>query len=132
MATILFNTTHANPIPYYSDNRVPIHNPKGVDPMILKRMLSDYMISMGKSYNLVKENWGMVPNMIMMDEAELLESLIVHSYDLDLFEKYGHKFNQTKLVDCIELNLKNTENYLQAIESFIGLVLNYINNVFQQ
>lgn len=123
MATILFNGAYASPIPYYSDNKISIHNPNGVDPIILKNMLSDYMISMGKSYNLAKDNWVMVPNMIMMDEAELLESLIVHSYDLDLFEQYGRKFNQTKLVDCIELNLKNTENYLQAIESFIRLVL---------
>ncbi|CAJ0749909.1 10255_t:CDS:2, partial [Entrophospora sp. SA101] len=49
------------------------------------------------------------------------ESLTVHSYDPDVYEKYRRKFTMTKLVDLIELNLKNTNDYLQAIKTFIGL-----------
>ncbi|CAJ0883199.1 20596_t:CDS:10 [Entrophospora sp. SA101] len=56
-----------------------------------------------------------------MIENELIESLTVHSYDPDVYEKYRRKFTMTKLVDLIELNLKNTNDYLQAIKTFIGL-----------
>ncbi|CAH1765237.1 2697_t:CDS:2, partial [Entrophospora sp. SA101] len=56
-----------------------------------------------------------------MPENELIESLTVHSYDPDVYEKYRRKFTMTKLVDLIELNLKNTNDYLQAIKTFIGL-----------
>ncbi|PKK74738.1 hypothetical protein RhiirC2_846591 [Rhizophagus irregularis] len=87
MATILFNTSEASPIPYYTC----------------------------KSYNLVKSNWN------NYCEGELMESLTVHSYDADLWERYGRKFDQTKLVDLLELSLKNTNNYVEAIQSFIEL-----------
>ncbi|CAB4411373.1 unnamed protein product [Rhizophagus irregularis] len=50
-----------------------------------------------------------------------MESLTMHSYDADLWERYGRKFDQTKLVDLLELSLKNTNNYIQAIQSFIEL-----------
>ncbi|CAB5381415.1 unnamed protein product [Rhizophagus irregularis] len=43
---------------------------------------------------------------------------------------YGRKFTEIKLVDLIELNLKNTKDYLQAIKSFIELpeIQTYLNN----
>ena len=101
MATILFNISEASPIPYYTDNHLPIHNPNDV----------------GKSYNSVKLIWN------NHYEGELMESLTVHSYDADLWERYGQKFDQTKLVDLLELSLKNTNNYVQAIQSFIEYVI---------
>ncbi|UZO22821.1 uncharacterized protein OCT59_015170 [Rhizophagus irregularis] len=123
MATVLFNTSEASPIPYYTNNHLPIHNPNGVDPFILKEALwATHLISLGKSYNSVKFNWD------NYYEGELMESLTIHSYDADLWERYGRKFDQTKLVDLLELPLKNTNNYIQAIQSFIELpeIVNYL------
>ncbi|GET63358.1 hypothetical protein GLOIN_2v1778876 [Rhizophagus irregularis DAOM 181602=DAOM 197198] len=37
------------------------------------------------------------------------------------YGRYGRKFDQTKLVDLLELSLKNTNNYVEAIQSFIEL-----------
>ncbi|CAH1768262.1 11979_t:CDS:2, partial [Entrophospora sp. SA101] len=92
MATILFDTVSIPPIPYCNENNDPIHNPKGVDASIIKKALHDeYMILLAK----------------------------IHSYDIDIYEKYGCKFTQTKFVDFVELDLKNTKNYLQAVDSFI-------------
>ena len=55
MATILFNTSEASPIPYYTDNHLPIHNPNDVDALIIKTALwTTHLISLGKSYNSVK------------------------------------------------------------------------------
>ena len=79
MAIVLFNTSEASPIPYYSDNNLPIHNPNGVDALIIKTALwTNHLISLGKSYNSVKFNWN------NYHEGELMESLTVHSYDADL------------------------------------------------
>jgi hypothetical protein len=120
MATILFDTVSIPPIPYYNENNDPIHNPKGVDASIIKNALRDeYMILLAKSYNLEKANWKEISDLIKFDEPELIQSLVVHSYDIDIYEKYGRKFTQTKLVDFVELDLKNTKNYLQAVDSFI-------------
>jgi hypothetical protein len=77
------------------------------------------MILLAKSYNLEKANWKEISDLIKFDEPELIQSLVVHSYDIDIYEKYGRKFTQTKLVDFVELDLKNTKNYLQAVDSFI-------------
>jgi hypothetical protein len=125
MATILFNNVETTPIPYMSSNNTSIHNPNGVDAIILKTALwENYMISFSMSYNLLKNNWTQLQEITTANESSLLESLIVHSYDADLFEKYGRKFNEMKLVDLVELNLKNMKDYLQAIKSFIEYYLN--------
>jgi hypothetical protein len=52
-----------------------------------------------------------------------MELLPIHSYDADLRERYCRKFDQTKLVDLLELSLKNTNNYIEAIQSFIEYVM---------
>lgn len=118
MATILFNTNEAPPIPYYTNDHLPIHNPNGVDAFIIKTALwNTHLIPLAKSYNLIKSYWN------NHHEGELMESLTIHSYDADLWERYGRKFDQTKLVDLLELSLKNTNNYIQAIQSFIEYVL---------
>ncbi|CAB5293004.1 unnamed protein product [Rhizophagus irregularis] len=90
----------------------------------------NYMISFAMSYNSLKTHWAQFQDITTANESSLLESLIVHSYDADLFERYGRKFTEIKLVDLIELNLKNTKDYLQAIKSFIELpeIQTYLNN----
>ncbi|CAH1760655.1 13443_t:CDS:1 [Entrophospora sp. SA101] len=65
--------------------------------------------------------WQFIQCIINMIENELIESLTVHSYDPDVYEKYRRKFTMTKLIDLIELSLKNINDYLQAIKTFIGL-----------
>ena len=120
MATILFNTSEASPIPYYTNDLLPIHNPNGVDSLIIKTALwTTHLIPLAKSYNSVKLFWN------NHDEGELMESLTIHSYDADLWERYGRKFDQTKLIDLLELSLKNTNNYIEAIQSFIKYVIVY-------
>ena len=84
MATILFNTSEASPIPYYTNDHLSIHNPNGVDPFIIKAAFwNTHFISLRKSYNSVKFNWN------NHYEGELMESLTIHSYDADLWERYG-------------------------------------------
>ncbi|CAH1768688.1 8283_t:CDS:2, partial [Entrophospora sp. SA101] len=63
-------------------------NPKGVDASIIKNDLHD-MILLAKSYNLEKANWKEISDLIKFDEPELIQSLVVHSYDIDIYEKYG-------------------------------------------
>jgi hypothetical protein len=124
MATILFNTTQALPIPYYSDNNFSIHNPHGVDTLLLKKICKEqFMINLAKSYNSIKSTW----NLEIDINTDLIETLTVHSYDADISEKYHRKFNQMKLIDCFELDLKNTKNYMQAVNTFIRLVQDEIN-----
>ena len=125
MATILFNNVEATPIPYISSNNTSINNTNGVDAIILKTALwENYMISFAMSYNSLKNYWTQFQDITSANESNLLESLIVHSYDADLFERYGRKFTKMKLVDLVELNLKNMKDYLQAIKSFIEYCLN--------
>ncbi|CAB4411372.1 unnamed protein product [Rhizophagus irregularis] len=55
MATILFNTNEAPPIPYYTNTYLPIHNPNGVDAFIIKTALwNTHLIPLAKSYNSIK------------------------------------------------------------------------------
>ena len=133
MATILFNNVKITPIPYISSNNTSIHNPNGIDATILKTTLwENYMISFATSYNSLKIHWTKFQDITTANESSLLESLIVHSYDADLFERYGRKFTEIKLIDLVELNLKNMKDYLQAIKSFIELVwmnFSYVKNI---
>ncbi|GET64460.1 hypothetical protein GLOIN_2v1830060 [Rhizophagus irregularis DAOM 181602=DAOM 197198] len=121
MATILFNTTQAPPIPYYTDYHLAIHNPCGVDASILRNVCQEFMLTLAKSYNSEKSSWNWASDLVVVDETEIIERLTIHSYDSDISEKYQRKFNQTKLVDCIELDLKNTKNYIQAANTFLRL-----------
>ena len=89
MATILFNNINTTPIPYISLNQASIHNPNGVDAIILKTTLWEhYMISFAKSYNTLKSCWTWFQDITTTNKSNLLESLVIHSYDIDSFEKY--------------------------------------------
>ena len=110
------------PIPYYSNNNSSVHNPHGVDATLLKIICKEqFMITLANSYNSIKSSWKLTADLINND-TNLIENLMIHSYDADISEKYHQKFNQIKLVDCVELDLKNTKNYMQAIKTFIKLV----------
>ena len=119
MATILFNTAQTLPIPYFSNSNSPIHNCHGVDASLLKTICKEkFMITLANSYNSIKSSW----NLMIDNDTDLIENLTVYSYDADISERYHRKFDLMKLVDCIELDLKNTKNYIQAVNTFIGLV----------
>ncbi|CAG8810669.1 32234_t:CDS:2, partial [Racocetra persica] len=105
MATILFNS---------------------FDSTILKMALfQDHIQELSKGYYTIKQNW--IQNLF---NENILELLIIHSYDADLYGKYGRIFNRIKLVECIKTNLKNTQDYLKAIETFIKLpsMQHYLQN----
>ena len=60
MTMILFNTTQTLPIPYYSDNNSSIHNPHGVDALLLKKICKEqFMINLAKSYNSINSAWNL-------------------------------------------------------------------------
>ncbi|CAG8489770.1 1779_t:CDS:2 [Cetraspora pellucida] len=89
MATILFNTAKALPIPFYSKYGFLVHNFNGVDSVLLKTILwEQYMISFANSYNFEKINWKWIHDIIYANKSELIKSLVVYSYDADIFERY--------------------------------------------
>jgi len=71
------------------------------------------MITLAKSWRLATDFIG--------NDTDLIESLTIHSYDADISEKYHRKFNQMKLVDCVELDLKT----LKIICRLLNVYLNY-------
>ncbi|CAG8831473.1 19836_t:CDS:1, partial [Racocetra persica] len=57
-------------------------------------------------------------------------SLSVHMYDGTLENQHMRYFNNTKLIDFIPSNLKNTDDYLQIINTLIEFsnIKGYLNN----
>ncbi|CAG8586823.1 14033_t:CDS:2, partial [Dentiscutata erythropus] len=126
MATILFNVIEALPIPYNSIYNFSVHNPCGVDAYLLKKIFQrQYVFTIANSYNSEKSYWNWASN-----KVDLFEFLTVHSYDVNMVNKYHRKFNKTKLIDCIKLDLKNTKNYIEAVNTFLSLpeMKNYLKN----
>ncbi|CAG8618457.1 9822_t:CDS:2, partial [Diversispora eburnea] len=112
MATILLNTNNISPIPLSS----AFHNPNGVDTNLLKQALNlQYMTGFSISYNTQKFNWSSIKDVTTLNEFDLVETLVVHYYDADLSEKHVRRFDTTKLVDFIPLDLKNMNNYIKAL-----------------
>ncbi len=57
--------------------------------------------------------------MTALNEDDLIESLVVHSYDADLSETHSQRsFKSTKLIDFLPQNLKNTNDYLKSLGVF--------------
>ncbi|CAJ0628729.1 15293_t:CDS:2 [Entrophospora sp. SA101] len=55
-------------------------------------------------------------------DDDLIDSLIVHSYDADLIESHSKRsFKFTKLIDFLSQNLKNTTDYLKCLKIFFRL-----------
>jgi hypothetical protein len=120
MATLLINKINAPTIPIGSSN---IHNPKGVEAGLLKNLLiMKFERIVCESYNKNKMEWNFVTDMINLNEDDLIDSLIVHSYDADLIESHSkHSFKFTKLIDFLPQNLKNTTDYLKCLKIFFRL-----------
>jgi hypothetical protein len=88
MATILLNTINIAPIPLFTSNLFTIHNPNGVDSVLLKNALhSQYMIRFATSYNAQKSTWISINDLTTLNESDLMETLVIHYYDADLSEK---------------------------------------------
>ena len=117
MATLLINNITAPPISIVNFN---IHNPNGVDAALLKNLLEvNFNNIVCKSYNQNKMEWKFISDMTTLDEDDLIESLVVHSYNADLLETHSrHSFKSTKLIDFLPQNLKNTNDYLKSLNIF--------------
>lgn len=124
MATLLINTSsNIAPVPFFSNNNHSVHNPNGIEASLIKRtLINQYMMTFNVSYNTRKSTWNQLPDVSTIGEAELIESLTIHSYDADLSEKHIRNFSSTKLIDFIPSNLKNTEDYLKALNEFMGYI----------
>ena len=92
------------------------HNPNGVDALLLNQVLElKYIDVICKSYNSRKAGWNFISDMNMMNEEDLIASLVIHSYNADLTESHFRRsFNSTKLIDFISQDLKNTNDYLNS------------------
>jgi hypothetical protein len=121
MATLLFNTSNVAPIPLFTSNLLTIHNPNGVDAVLLKNALYlQYMPKLALSYNAQKSTWTSIKDIIALDESDLIETLTIHCYDADLSEKRVRKFDATKLVDFVPADLKNMKDYLKVLTNLFG------------
>jgi hypothetical protein len=121
MATTLLNTSSIAPIPLFTSNLFSIHNPNGVDALLLKNVLySQYMTRFAISYNTQKSTWISINDIISLNESDLMESLTIHCYDADLTEKHVRKFDRTKLADFIPSDLKNMNDYLKVLTKLLG------------
>ncbi|RGB39828.1 hypothetical protein C1646_754070 [Rhizophagus diaphanus] len=57
-----------------------------------------------------------------MDKDNLIDSLVLHSYDADLMKKHSKRsFNSTKLIEFLFQNLKNTNDYLKSLGKFFRI-----------
>ena len=55
--------------------------------------------------------------MTALNEDELIESLVIHSYDADLLEIHSRRsFESTKLIDFPPHNPKNTNDYPKSLK----------------
>ena len=100
-----------------------IHNPNGIEAELLKNLLKiSFKNIVCKSYNQSKMEWNFVTDMTALNNDDLIESLIVHSYDADLLETHSRRsFKSTKLIDFSPQNLKNTNDYLKSLKIFFEL-----------
>ena len=123
MAMLLINNIAAPPIPLASSANLGIHNPNGVEATLLKNLLEvNFKNIVCKSYNQSKMEWNFVTDMTALNNDDLIESLIVHSYDADLLETHSRRsFKSTKLIDFSPQNLKKTNDYLKSLKIFFEL-----------
>ena len=130
MTTILVNTIMASAIPFFSTNNFSVYESGMVNSLRLQCILQVEINNLGFSYNQRKDLWPMVKSLSNESEEQLIDSLIVHSYDADVGAKKVRHLNNTKLVDFISLNLKNTRDYLNAVNILIRLV--FLKEILQK
>ena len=70
---------------------------------------------------------GLNINNLTLSPNDLVESLSIHMYDTSSNHR---SFNNTKLIDFVESNLKNANDYLKNIKTFIEIpqIKNYLQN----
>jgi len=92
-----------SPIPIILSTDIGIHNSNDIKAILLKNLLEiNFKNIICKSYNKCKVKWNLIPDMTFLNENNLIESLIIHSYDADLLEKYSQcSFESTKLIDFL-------------------------------
>ncbi|CAB4382202.1 unnamed protein product [Rhizophagus irregularis] len=104
--TILLNSNSNIPkILYYSLNRIPIHNPKGVDfKLIIDYIDVSFMSKLGKSYYQQNEMW----KQYLSDDSyeNKLEFLTVHNYD----GRVQNKSTRTKINEKYSLRYQTAES----------------------
>ena len=121
MATLLINNiATAPPIPLVLPENFGVHNPNGIEVTLLKNLLNKYFKNIVcKSYNQCKVEWNFIADMMALNDDDLIESLVVHSYDADLLETHSKRsFKSIKLIDFSPLDLKNTNDYLKSLKIF--------------
>jgi len=121
MATLFINNiATASPIPLVSPENFGVHNPNGLEAILLKNLLNKYFKNIVcKSYNQCKVEWNFITDMMALDDDDLIESLVVRSYDADLVVTHSKRsFKSTKLIDFLPLDLKNTNDYLKSLKIF--------------
>ena len=106
MATILVNTIKIPAIPFFSTSNFSVHESGMVNSLRLKQVLQIEMNHLGLNYNQRKYSWPIIEDSLNKSEEELIDSLMIHSYDPDMATKKVRHLNNTKLVDFISLNLK--------------------------
>jgi len=103
MATLLINNVTISPILIISSTNISIHNPNDIEAILLKNLLKiNFKNIVYKSYNECKVKWNLISDMTSLNENDLIESLIVHSYNA---------------------NLKNKNDYLKSLKIFFKLSL---------
>ncbi|CAB5387234.1 unnamed protein product [Rhizophagus irregularis] len=124
MATILINYVKTSPVSYNFNSEFNVHNINGVDAGLLNQWLNKkYMNIISESYYQRKTKWNFVKDLTTMDEDNLIDSLVLHSYDADLTEKHSKRsFNSTKLIEFLPQDLINTNDYLKSLGEFFSLV----------
>ncbi|CAJ0630612.1 14141_t:CDS:2 [Entrophospora sp. SA101] len=123
MATTMIHTPRLSPIPYlssfFNDNDIhTIHNPNNVDAELLSWALKyDYILCFGISYMEQSFKWFCIPDSSKFPESELNNSLMIHTYDIDLQNNLheNRKMDTVKLVNFVSQDLKSLSDYLQAI-----------------
>ncbi|CAJ0759629.1 5907_t:CDS:2 [Entrophospora sp. SA101] len=83
----------------------------------------DYILCFGISYTEQSSKWFCIPDSSKLPESELINSLMIHTYDIDLQNNLheNRKMDTVKLVDFVSQDLKSLPDYLQAITPFVEL-----------
>ncbi|CAG8658306.1 11059_t:CDS:1 [Dentiscutata erythropus] len=118
-------TTLINSIPnvlkilFISSNNYSLFKTGLISVNHLNNALSNKLHNNLISYNSRKLEWKNISDILSFLTESLIESLSVHMYDGTLENQHMRNFNNTKLIDFIYSDLKNTNDYLQIINNIM-------------
>jgi len=123
MATTLINTPPNIPAIL---NNVNVHQTGLLDARRINFTFNRNYRNLFISYNNQKLNWL---NIVHLSQESFTESLLIHMYD-SLPSSNHQSFSNTKLIDFVESNLKNANDYLKNIKQFMETlqIKNYLQN----